>query len=616
MRCLLPLLAAVLTCVAAADARAVEQDPKCKHGVGTPEQRVEACTRFIGRTRVAFRTAPYIADAMETRGVARAEQTDCAGGIADINAAIDMIASYDNPTVQRQRYTMHINGATLYLTCMGDADGALAILGRATRLKPREPLAFAGRGLMFSEKGDFKSAYAEIAKAQPLAYDNQTRSFVLTARGTVLMRNGRLDEALTDFNESARLNPAYSFTFSERGNAWRLKGDLARALADLNIAVRLGPGNASTIARRGEILRYRGDLAEALADFNKSLAINRFSVPALTGRGLIYERLGDAPRARADFAAAAGSPFGSYYRVREARETAQARLAALDAVAAAAAAPVKASAAASSTPATAVAAPPASVPAARQGRRVALVIGNSAYQRVPELINPKSDAGAVAASLRKVGFDTVKQVANTTREKMMEALRAFAAEAATADWAMVYYAGHGIELNGRNFLIPVDARLAVDRDVQFEAIPLDSVMASIEGARKLKLVVLDACRDNPFMPRMQRTPVLADAIASVPALDAAAVSRSIGRGLGEVGVTGATLVVFAAKHGQTALDGEGGYSPFASALVQRMPTPGVEINKIFRLVRDDVMETTAGRQEPYTYGSLPGREDFFFVAPR
>jgi uncharacterized caspase-like protein len=101
--------------------------------------------------------------------------------------------------------------------------------------------------------------------------------------------------------------------------------------------------------------------------------------------------------------------------------------------------------------------------------------------------------------------------------------------------------------------------------------------------------------------------------ATGPAAGGAVGTRSIGKGLGAVKVAGATLVVYAAKHGQTALDGEGGNSPFAVAVVQRLATPNVEINKLFRLVRDDVMEATAGRQEPYTYGSLPGREDFFFV---
>lgn len=617
MRYLLPLAAAVLTSVAATDARALEQDPQCKHGVGSTQQRIEACSRVISQTRASPAATPVIADALETRGLARAEQGDCASGIGDVKAAIDMIASRNDLPVQRQRYMMHVNGANIYLNCAGDFDSALAILGRATKFRPAEPIAYAGRGLMFSEKGDYRSAYAELARGLSLAYNNPTKSFVLTARGAVLMRQGRLDEALAVFDESARLYPAYAYTYSDRGNTWRLKGDLARALTDLNIAVRQYPGNASFLARRGDILRYRGDFAEAMADFNRALAINPFSVPALTGRGLIYERLGDTRRARADFEGAVASPFGVIYRVREARETAVARLAALDAAAqVAAAVPAKTMTVATAPASVPAAAPVAAAPAVRQGRRVALVIGNSAYRRVPELINPRNDANAIAASLRGVGFDSVLQVSDTTRETMGAVLQAFANEAAAADWAMVYYAGHGIEVNGQNFLIPVEARLAADRDARSETIPLEHVMAALQGARKLKLVVLDACRDNPFAPQMQRTATVADAAAAMPSMDGDVATRSIGRGLGEVRVTGATLVVFAAKHGQTALDGQGGNSPFALAFAQRMATPGVEINKIFRLVRDDVMEATAGRQEPYTYGSLPGREDFFFVAGR
>ena len=251
--------------------------------------------------------------------------------------------------------------------------------------------------------------------------------------------------------------------------------------------------------------------------------------------------------------------------------------------------------------------------AAKQGRRAALIIGNSAYKSVAVLDNPRRDAQKMAAALRAVGFDDVTMAVDVSRDKMIEALRTFAAAADKADWAVVYYAGHGIEVNGVNYLIPVDAKLASDRDVLFEAMPLDQVMAAIDGAKKLKLVVLDACRDNPF----------ANAVAAAaPAPVAASPSgdgtrstrtRSLGKGLGELKVQGASLVVYAAKHGQTALDGEGENSPFAVAVVQRIATPGVEINKLFRLVRDDVMEATAGRQEPYTYGSLPGREDFFFV---
>jgi uncharacterized caspase-like protein len=233
---------------------------------------------------------------------------------------------------------------------------------------------------------------------------------------------------------------------------------------------------------------------------------------------------------------------------------------------------------------------------------------------VPALPNPQRDAEAIAGALRKVGFDVVTVSSDATREQLIEALRQFADEAEKSDWAMVYYAGHGIEVGGTNYLIPVDAKLATDRDVQLEAVSIDQVLVGVEGAKKLKLIVMDACRDNPFVPQMRRTTSAQLTMGIQSGGAPAAGTRSVGRGLAEVKPEGAMLVVFAAKHGQLALDGESTNSPFATAFVQRVPTPGVEINKLIRLVRDDVMEATAGRQEPFTYGSLPGREDFFFVA--
>ena len=248
----------------------------------------------------------------------------------------------------------------------------------------------------------------------------------------------------------------------------------------------------------------------------------------------------------------------------------------------------------------AVVAPSAPIVAKDQGRRVALVIGNGNYVHTPKLANPTRDAQAVARSLRAIGFQSVTVASDQSRESLIGALRSFAREAEKADWAMVYYAGHGIEVGGVNYLIPVDAKLETDRDAALETVSLEQVLSAVDGAKKIKLVVLDACRDNPFAAQMRRT----------------LATRSVGRGLGRIEPEGATLVVYAAKHGQTALDGDGANSPFAAALVKRMATPDIEINKIFRLIRDDVMDTTAGRQEPFTYGSLPGREDFYFVSAK
>ena len=224
------------------------------------------------------------------------------------------------------------------------------------------------------------------------------------------------------------------------------------------------------------------------------------------------------------------------------------------------------------------------------------MVGNSAYQTVPRLPNPRSDAELVAGALRAVGFQTVRLESDLAREKLIDALRAFGRDAESADWAVVYFAGHGVEVGGVNYLIPVDATVETDRDLQYEAVALEQVLGSVEAARKLRLVILDACRDNPFVRQMRRT----------------VASRSIGRGLGPVEPEGGTLVAYAAKHGEVALDGEGTNSPFVAALAKRLPTPGMEINKLFRVVRDDVMAATGRKQEPFVYGSLPG-EDFFFV---
>jgi invasion protein IalB len=238
--------------------------------------------------------------------------------------------------------------------------------------------------------------------------------------------------------------------------------------------------------------------------------------------------------------------------------------------------------------------------AVNASRRVALVIGNSAYASVGSLANPQLDASAIANVLRRVGFQSVRLEYDLGREKLINALRSFAREADSADWALVYFAGHGMEINGTNYVIPVDAKLEVDRDVDYEAVSLNQIMGTVEGARKLRLILLDACRDNPFVRSMRRT----------------LGTRSVGRGLARVEPEGGMVVAYAAKHGEVALDGtSGSNSPFVTALLRHLPTPGMEINKVFRLVRDDVLASTGRKQEPFVYGSLPG-EDFFFVAGR
>jgi uncharacterized caspase-like protein len=179
---------------------------------------------------------------------------------------------------------------------------------------------------------------------------------------------------------------------------------------------------------------------------------------------------------------------------------------------------------------------------------------------------------------------------------MVKALQDFQAEADTADWAVVYYAGHGMEIGGVNYLVPTDAQLKEDRDAQDEAVPLNRVLDAVAGSKKLKLVLLDACRENPFARHMKRT------IAT----------RAVSRGLTSIEPEGATLVVYAAKDGEVADDGNGDHSPFTAALMRRLRQPRIEINRLFRQVTGDVLQATGNHQRPFVYGSIPGDEEFFF----
>ncbi len=231
--------------------------------------------------------------------------------------------------------------------------------------------------------------------------------------------------------------------------------------------------------------------------------------------------------------------------------------------------------------------------------RVALVIGNSSYRNVPALPNPANDAFAMSDSLRRLGF-AVQEGIDLDAAGMATTLRSFGAMAANAEVALVFYAGHGIQVDGQNFLLPVDAALRRERDLNYEAVPLDLILSEASQASKLALVILDACRDNPFAGQLQES--------MGPTR-----STSVGRGLGRVDAPADTLVAFATRDGAVAEDGTGFNSPFTTALLTHLNEPGVEIGHYFRKVRDTVISSTNGRQEPFVYGSLSAEQ--FYLNP-
>jgi uncharacterized caspase-like protein len=224
-------------------------------------------------------------------------------------------------------------------------------------------------------------------------------------------------------------------------------------------------------------------------------------------------------------------------------------------------------------------------------KRVALVIGNGAYRSVGSLPNPANDAAAMGDLFNAAGFDDVRIANDLGVNDLRKELRAFSERAAGADIAVVFYAGHGIEVGGHNYLIPVDAILARDLDVEDETVDLDRVLQLLDPAKRLKLVILDACRNNPFAETMKRT------IAS----------RAIGRGLGRPEVqTSNTLVAYAQRAGALASDGKGQHSPFTTALLHHLATPGLDLRIALGNVHDEVVVTSDSEQEPFLYGAMGG----------
>jgi uncharacterized caspase-like protein len=226
-------------------------------------------------------------------------------------------------------------------------------------------------------------------------------------------------------------------------------------------------------------------------------------------------------------------------------------------------------------------------------KRVAFVVGNGAYKNVAQLPNPPVDAKAMAGVLRNVGFDVVEGT-NLSRDKMTEKLLDFGKRAQGADVAVFFYAGHGIAISGTNYLLPIDADIKSEMDVKLgAAINIDLTLDQTMSDAKVKLVFLDACRDNPFAARIKS--------------NSATRSVSVQTGLAEMKSGEGTLIAFATGPGQTALDGqEGTNSPFTRALIAHITQPGVEIQQAMTEVRAQVNEETSKGQLPWGHTNLIG----------
>jgi tetratricopeptide (TPR) repeat protein len=542
----------------------------------------------------------------------------------------------------------------------GDLDRGMEDLNKAIQLNPKYAWAYHGRGALYNRKREFDRAITEFNRAIELdakipnfyfdrasAYGGKdqidrgiadcNKAVAIDAKyapayyclGALNARKGEFDRAMNEYGRAIEVNPRYAMAYAGRGNIHAFRGETERALAELGRALEFDPKFAGAYAVRGRAFQDSGDLDRAMADAQRALELDPRNAMALKNRGMIYAKRGQADRALADLGRAieVEPREAEAYSVRAEINMKSNRwdlaIADLRKVLSLPArnprdrdAQIKAAELLTqltqgpgrpTTPATQTAEreqtpiqPVVTSSTETAGRRVALVIGNSAYRDVGALRNPSNDARLVAAALRRVGFSDVIEKYDLGLAQMVAALKEFGDLADKSDWAVIYFAGHGVEMNGVGYLIPVDAKLEKDAHVPDETVALDRMIQKAETARKLRLIIIDACRNNPFATRMART---------------GGASRTIGRGgMPAIEPEGDILVAYATKHGTVAMDGAEDNSPFAKALADNIPAPGLDIRVMFGKVRDSVRKATANQQEPYTYGSIGGDLHYFAVA--
>jgi tetratricopeptide (TPR) repeat protein len=482
-------------------------------------------------------------------------------------------------------------GAALLLK--GQSDAAIAVITKSIALDPKQQQSYLVRATALASSGEMDRAIADLDTAikldpqQAVAYNNRCWAWT---------QKGELDNALADCNQALRISPDYGLAYSNRGIAWFQKGDLENALSDFSRSIRIDPSYWAGFAGRGDVWRKKGDLQRALADFQEAIKLSPRAVRSYVSEGLVFEAEGQIDKARAAFKAALDLPanvvvsgaMGAVFEsFRREQDTARARLVALNDAPAAQTGPLFAA-----SPAPQPAAPPS------LGRRIALVIGNGAYANAPQLTNPVNDARAIAQNLRGMGFE-VSDGLNLDRAAMTKLIGDFLRAAATANTAVMFYAGHGVQIDGRNYLLPIDVRFNGVANLTSEMTDVNTILAGLDDGIRANIIILDACRNNPLVQAAQ--PASSGRAVAVPT--GLAPPSNLGRGA----TSGAgTLLAFATAPGEVALDGEGADSPFSLALSHHIGTPGLEVQQMLTRVRAEVVTTTRGKQVPWSNSSLLG----------
>jgi tetratricopeptide (TPR) repeat protein len=549
---------------------------QCAAQTTPPDQKITACSAIIQANRDP---ANVIGLAYLGRAGGYAAKADFDRALVDAEEAIRRLPTTGLAYVFRG----------FVLANKGQNERAFTDYNKAVSLEPKLVLAYVNRAQLLFNTGQYDAAISDYTKLIQL--DAKDAAAYYFARGACWHFKRDFDRAIAEYDQAIKSNAQMMMAYVGRSNAYTHKGQYDRGLADGEQAVKLDPNSAYPYANRGEAYRNMGDLDHAIADFDQSIKLDPTITTVYVFRGLAHEAKGDIARAREDYTTAVSLPPKEFFEARELQARARGHLVAL---AAAPGTPEQAAPARIATAPSALSPPRDAASAVASDafkHKVALVVGNGTYRFANQLPNPPNDASDVAQLLRRMGFDVVAGN-NLDYNAMKDAIRSFGRKLDSADLALFFYAGHGLQVSGANYLVPIDAKLERAADLNFEAIDVNLVLQQMEAEKRVNLIFLDACRDNPLSRSLARS--------------LGTRSTAVNSGLASIQSGVGTMISFATRPDTVALDGEGRNSPFTTALLKHLPTPNLDIGLVMRRVRADVLAATHDRQEPWDNSSLVG----------
>ncbi|CAN7557387.1 tetratricopeptide repeat protein [Bradyrhizobium sp. LjRoot220] len=517
--------------------------------------------RALADTSTAIRLMPKSYTPYHYRGYIWKEQAEYQRAIEEFSTAIKYSDQVSDLYYQRagSYFAMH------------EYRKAIDDYGSAIKLDPKNTAPVYERLSAFNVLEE----YDVVVQGTKLLLEKDPKDAkALNTRALAYIGMKQFDHAIVDLEAALSLDPKNGMYQVNKSSILREMGRIDEAIALLSSVVFESPNAPNAYLNRGVAWRVKGDMDSASKDFDEAIRLNPTYIDAFANRGLVLEAQGNAAKAAEAYRSALSQKQGGVFLKRYQR-MAQARLDVIDA----------------SSGRTELADPQ------KRNRRIALVIGNSAYKHAGHLANPSNDATKISQALRDIGFEVTDGV-NLDQSTMRKIFGEFLADAPSANVAVVFYAGHGMQVNGKNYLVPIDFEINNDKDASTSMVDVDFILSGLDDQIRTNIIILDACRNNPMLSEQKGAG--GRGFSRVSGLAAPS-------GLGAGAALGAgTLLAFATAPGQVASDGEGTNSPFSTALGRHISTPGLEVQQMLTRVRSDVVAATKSKQVPWSNSSLLG----------